>query len=257
MSNNNNSWRCHCRREANELKIELAAQRTEKVRTEVEEIVSNPSKMNFLAHLYVMWRHEFSDAPGKGHEAKRRNSALLALDWCLQTFGRKQWDVRPDTERIVNAEAPVDIPLEWAVAETDAKWANYKTLPQGTWRYVFFHKGKPIAGFDCRDTMEGFFFYLKARGVEPHTANSAHHLTKKEQAASKPNRYTTIKDGWHTCVHKVSDNGETSYPRSVLPPLVHPHLEESMAQRAVDFLNGLIEENEAYWAKVKEEKETK
>lgn len=254
---NNNAWRCHRRQEANDLKIELAAQRTAKVREEVAEILSNPVKIDFLAHLYVMWKNEFADAPGKDYEAQRANKALLALDWCLQIFGRKQWDARPDTEYIKNAQPPVDIPHEWTAAETDAKWANYKTLPQGTWRYVFFHKGLPIAGFDDYDTMQAFFSFLDSQGKDAHAIRAAHHLTKKEQAAAKPNRYIAIKDGYHTYVHKVTDSGQTSVSRSVMPCLCHPHIEGSIAQRTADFLNSMIEENEAYWAKEKANKNNK
>ena len=114
----NNSYRCHDRQKANELKIELAAQRTKKVQNEVQQILDDREKMAFLAHLYVMWLREFQDAPGAHFEAQRANRALLALDWAMQHFARDSYDiVKRDVERIKNAEIPVDLPHEWTATQ--------------------------------------------------------------------------------------------------------------------------------------------
>lgn len=255
----NNSYRCHDRQKANELKIELAAQRTKKVQNEVQQIMDDREKMAFLAHLYVMWLREFQDAPGAHFEAQRANRALLALDWAMQHFARDSYNiVKRDVERIKNAEIPVDLPHEWTAHVTCAQYANFKALPQGTWRYVFFHKGKPVAAFEDRETMWHFFDYLETRGIDVNTYNGMYHLTKKEQATTKPGRFIVSHgDSYHPRVYKVSDNGETASPVNRIIPMVPSDLEESMCKRAVAMMNSFVDEAEDYWKKYKEEKERK
>jgi hypothetical protein len=250
----NNSYRVYDRSHANELKIELAAQRTKRVQDEVQQILDDPAKMEFLAHLYVMWLREFGDAPGTHYEQQRANKAMLALDWAMQHFARDSYHiVKFDTERIKNAEIPVDLPHEWTAAPTTAG-RNYTALPQSTWKYVFFHNGKPTAAFDDKEPMWHFFDYMKSKGIDVTTYNGMYHLTKKEQKATKPGRYfVSYGDGFHPRVYKISDNGETASPVNRIIPMVPRDLEESMCKRAVAMMNSFVDEAEEYWKKYKEE----
>ena len=250
----NNSYRVYDRCHANELKIELAAQRTKRVQDEVQQILDDPAKMEFLAHLYVMWLREFSYSPGTHYEQQRANRALLALDWAMQHFARDSYHiVKFDTERIKNAEIPVDLPHEWTAAPTTAG-RNYTALPQSTWKYVFFHNGKPTAAFDDKEPMWHFFDYMKSKGIDVTTYNGMYHLTKKEQKTTKPGRFfVTCGDGFHPRVYKVSDNGETASHVTRIIPMVPRDLEESMTRRAAEMLNSFADEAEEYWKKYKEE----
>ena len=250
----NNSYRVYDRSHANELKIELAAQRTKRVQDEVQQILDDPAKMEFLAHLYVMWLREFNDAPGTHYEQRRANRAMLALDWAMQHFARDSYHiVKFDTERIKNAEIPVDLPHEWTAASTTAG-RNYTALPQSTWKYVFFHNGKPTAAFDDKEPMWHFFDFMKSKGIDVTTYNGMYHLTKKEQKATKPGRYfVSYGDGFHPRVYKVSDNGETARHINSIIPVVPRDLEESMCKRAAELLNSFVDEAEEYWKKRKEE----
>lgn len=250
-----NHSKCIDRQRANELKIELAAQRTKKVRDEVQQILDDPAKMEFLAHLYVMWLREFGDAPGTHYEQQRANRAMLALDWAMQHFARDTYDiVKHDVERIKNAEAPASLPNEWTAAATCARWNNYKALPQGTWKFVFFRNNLPVAAFEERETMWNFFDYLKTQGIDPETYNGLYHMTKREQADNKPGRYfVSCGNSYHPHIYRVTDNGETARLINSIIPMVPRDLEESMCKRAAEMLNSFVDEAEAYWKKYKEE----
>ena len=252
----NNSYRVYDRQHANELKIELAAQRTKRVQDEVQQILDDPEKMAFLAHLYVMWLREFSDAPGNknNYQSYRANRAMLALDWAMQNFARESHHiVKLDVERIKGAEVPVNLPHEWVAAPTSAGH-NFTALPQSTWKYIFFHNGKPTAAFDDKEPMWHFFDYLEMQGIDVTTYHGMYHMTQKEQKANKAGRYfVTCGNSYHPRVYKVSDNGETASPVNRIIPMVPRELEESMTKRAADLLNSFVDEAEAYWKKYKEE----
>lgn len=247
---NVNQMRCYSRKDANNVKREWKAQRTAMVRQEVENLLKNPVKMEFLAHLFVFWLKEFNDAPGRDYEQKRRNRALLALDYCLQNFARQQWNVMPDIEYIKNAECPIDLPQGWLAVETDAKWANYATLPQKTWRYVFMKDGIPQAAFEDHETALDFFRFLKRNDADPHFLSGLQHQRKPKT----PNRAFAVKEGCYWSIYRTIADGVTAVELNILPPMLDIDLRENFAHRAAAFYNQLAEENEAYQNNKKEQK---
>lgn len=251
-----NSDRCRLRQRANDLKREIAAQRTQEIQDRIDQVRTDPRKMDFLAHLFVFWEKEFTHAPGATYEQQREHRALLALDWAMQIFSRENWDLTSDPgEFIKNAEAPFHLPDGWSFAQTDAKWKNFSTLPQQTWRYVFFQNKKPVAGFDSIAACHAFFGWLRSQGHDVNKYDTDRHLTRKEAAAAKGLRFIALPDGLHWHVYKIHADSNTVANCCLMPSMCHPEIEEQIARRIADTLNAAVAENDAFRANKRAEKE--
>lgn len=239
---NTNTARCRLRQHANELKREIAAQRTAQIQARIDDILNDREKMAFLAHLYVFWEKEFTDAPGANYEQQRIHRAMLSLDAAMSLFCREHYFLTNDTgEYIKNAEAPFDLPTGWQYDLTDAQWANYSTLPHKTWKYVFFYDQKPLAAFESVTHAQAFFRSIEAQHKDVASVTNIH-LSRTEQREAKGKRYLAIKRGFHWTVVKVHENGKLAHSAQVMPPLTPHTCEDKIAKDTAAFLNDRIAE---------------
>lgn len=245
----NNSDRCRLRQHANNLKKEIAAQRTAQIQTRVDDIMSDPKKMGFLAHLYTFWELEFAHAPGSTYDQQREHRALLSLDAAMSCYARENYYLAADSgDYIKNAEIPFALSHGWQAATSNARWPNFATLPHKTWKYIFFKGGQPMAGFESCSDARSFFRALEAEGHEVSTSDG-YHLSKSEQREGKGNKYIALYRHNHWTVVKLHEDGTSAHSAQVMPYLCHPALEEKIARETAAFLNAQAQASESAWGK--------